>query len=271
MESIIYSVLAKAASDPEFVEKLRNDFYRTLNEEGIFDAKQTGLLQLYLSRFLDYDQLATQNATLQQTIASYQFSPFASEAYRQKMEFFMTDQLESTRITSNGFKSGLVDSLEQIKQGFRSAMIMYTVAFYVGIAMILAALLFAWLKNGSLLPIAFAGLGTADLIAYFITKPPLDLQKSRANLAQLQTAYYNWFIDLFNWNSAAGGGDAMIEQYRKVSEMTLYNTEQTMRMIEDYCEIATNTTPLKKNKKESPGTALNQTDNGDIAQPSAEQ
>ncbi|PKO98230.1 MAG: hypothetical protein CVU14_08420 [Bacteroidetes bacterium HGW-Bacteroidetes-9] len=236
-----YGVLVKAINDESFRNNLKTDFYKTLSTEGITDADEVSMLQIVLSRVIGYDDLLIQNNTLQQTISNYQVSPFASDAYRQKMEFFMTDQLETTRQTSNGFKSGLVDSLHQIKQGFRSAMIMYTVAFYVGIGLILAAVVFAWLGKGSLLPIAFAGLGVADLIAYFITKPPLELQKSRANLAQLQTAYYNWFIDLFNWNAVASGGETMINQYKIVSEMTLKNTERTMKMIEDYCEIASNT------------------------------
>lgn len=234
----IYGILTKTIHDEAFRNGLKSDFNGTLESEGITGANEVNLLQVILSRVIGYDELAAQNTTLQQNLAAFQISPLASEAYRQKMEFFMTDQLETTRLTSNSFKSGLVDSLVQIKQGFKSAMIMYTVAFYVGIGLILTAVVYAWFKEGSLLPVAFAGLGVADLIAYFITKPPLDLQKSRANLAQLQTAYYNWFIDLFNWNSVANGGDAMISQYKKVSEMTLRNTERTMKMIEDYCEIA---------------------------------
>jgi hypothetical protein len=137
-------------------------------------------------------------------------------------------------------------------------MVMYTVAFYVGILLILAALVFAWFKGESLLPVAFAGLGVADLIAYFITKPPLDLQKSRANLAQLQTAYYNWFIDLFNWNSIINSGEEMIHLYKKVSDMMMRNTERTMKMIEDYCEIASSDNAAAKNpglnpKNQEPG------------------
>ncbi len=256
--SEIYGILAKTINDETFRENLKANFNEALEGEGITGSDEVNLLQIVLSRVIGYDGLLARNETLQQNIKEYQFSPLASEAYRQKMEFFITDQLETTRQTSNSFKSGLVDSLVQIKQGFKSAMIMYTVAFYVGVGLILAAVVFAWLRGESLLPVAFAGLGVADLIAYFITKPPLDLQKSRANLAQLQTAYYNWFIDLFNWNSVASGGDAMISQYKKVSEMTLRNTERTMKMIEDYCEIASagNVKPSSKAGalKENAGT-----------------
>jgi hypothetical protein len=254
--SEVYEILTKAVNDESFRNNLKTDFYKAMEGEGVSGADEVNLLQVILSRVIAYDELLAQNGVLQQNLATYQFSPLASEAYRQKMEFFMTDQLETTRLTSNSFKSGLVDSLVQIKQGFKSAMIMYTVAFYAGIGMILAAFVFAWFRGESLLPVAFAGLGVADLIAYFITKPPLDLQKSRANLAQLQTAYYNWFIDLFNWNSVASGGDAMIGQYKKVSEMTLRNTERTMKMIEDYCEIASTGKEKTGIKKDDPAKVI---------------
>ena len=230
-------IAARAINDESYREMLRTDFYGEMARQSVNDANEIALLQNLLTRVVDYESHLAQIASMQDTIGKMQFSPAASEKYRQKFEDFSIDQLETTQKTSNKFKEGLVDSLDQIKHGFKTAMIMYTVAFYVGILLIVASLVFAWFRGGSLLPIAFAGLGVADLIAYFITKPPLDLQKSRANHAQLQTAYYNWFIDLYNWNSILGLGDPAIAVYGKVSEKTLRNTERTMKMIEDYCEL----------------------------------
>lgn len=234
----LMAVVVQAINEPAFRDILRTDFLGELNRQGIHDQEEIRLLDVLLTRVISYDPHVNQIKELQDSVAKLQYSPLTSQKYRDQLEQFAINQLKSTELTSDSFKNGLINSLDQIKRGFNTAMIMYTVAFYVGILLILAAVVFAWFKGESLLPIAFAGLGVADLIAYFITKPPLDLQKSRANLAQLQTAYYNWFIDLFNWNSIINSGEEMIHMYKKVSDMMMRNTERTMKMIEDYCEIA---------------------------------
>lgn len=240
------AVVVQAMNEPAFLDILRTDFLGELNRRGIHDPEEIRLLEFLLTRMISYDPHINQIKGLQESVAKLQFSPLSSQKYRDQLEQFAVNQLRSTELTSDSFKNGLINSLDQIKKGFNTAMIMYTVAFYVGILLILAAVVFAWFKGESLLPIAFAGLGVADLIAYFITKPPLDLQKSRANLAQLQTAYYNWFIDLFNWNSIVNSGEEMIHMYRKVSDMMMRNTERTMKMIEDYCEIASSDNAVSK-------------------------
>lgn len=243
----IMTVVVQAMNEPAFRDTLRTDFLGELNRQGIHDQEEIRLLDVLLTRIIAYDPHVSQIKDLQESVAKLQFSPLTSQKYRDQLEHFAVNQLRSTELTSDSFKNGLINSLDQIKRGFNTAMVMYTVAFYVGILLILAALVFAWFKGESLLPVAFAGLGVADLIAYFITKPPLDLQKSRANLAQLQTAYYNWFIDLFNWNSIINSGEEMIHLYKKVSDMMMRNTERTMKMIEDYCEIASSDNAAAKN------------------------
>ncbi len=92
-----------------------------------------------------------------------------------------------------------------------------------------------------MLPIVFGGLGIADIIAYFITKPPLDRQRSRANLAQLQAAYFNFFVDVYNWNSHLGHltqtGQINFKNVKDVSDILIQNTDKTMELIEKYCEL----------------------------------
>jgi hypothetical protein len=118
-------------------------------------------------------------------------------------------------------------------------MVMYTVAFYLGIALVLSAIAMAFVKDKPLLPIVFGGLGMADLIAYFITKPPQELQFSRARLAQLQAAFFNWFIDYTNWNgvlrTSTEEGRADLQFFKTVSSILMEHTEKTMSLIDTYC------------------------------------
>ncbi|MGA9670211.1 MAG: hypothetical protein WBQ94_13445 [Terracidiphilus sp.] len=138
------------------------------------------------------------------------------------------EQHDTTLQTADSFKSGLRDTVKQIERGFRSTMMMYTVAFYLGVGMILAAVAMAFVQQKSLLPIVFGGLGIADVIAYFITKPPQDLQFSRARLAQLQAAFFNWFIDYTNWNGVlmtwTQNGRADFQSLKAVSAILMEHT-----------------------------------------------
>lgn len=148
-------------------------------------------------------------------------------------------QQASTLETAESFKSGLRNTVVQIERGFRSTMIMYEVAFYLGVGLILAAILMAFVKEQSLLAIAFGSLGIIDIIVYFITKPPQDLQFSRARLAQLEAAFFNWFIDYTSWNGAmmnlAQQGRLDFNAMTKISNTLMEHTEKTMELIDKYC------------------------------------
>jgi hypothetical protein len=145
-----------------------------------------------------------------------------------------TAQQRSTLETADSFKGALRDTVKQIERGFRTTMVMYTVAFYLGVGLIVAATVMAFIKDKPLLPIVFGTLGIADVIAYFITKPPQDLQFSRARLAQLQAAFFHWFMDYTNWNGLLmDQGDE--DSLKRVSAVLMANTEKTMELIDTYC------------------------------------
>ncbi len=81
------------------------------------------------------------------------------------------------------------------------------------------------------------------VIAFFITQTPQQLQRSRSDLAQLQAAYFNWFGDIYNWNSVlalvgqSGNLQDILKVMKEVSATMLENTATTMKLIEDYCEF----------------------------------
>ena len=146
---------------------------------------------------------------------------------------------ESTLQTADSFKRGLSNTVKQIEHGFQATMIMYMVAFYLGIGLIVAATAMAFMNHTAMLPIVFGTLGMADILTYFITKPPQDLQFSRARLAQLQAAFYNWFMNYSNWNGALAmltqQGHADVNLLKTVSATLMEHTEKTMDLIDTYC------------------------------------
>jgi hypothetical protein len=213
-DDAVFALIREAVEDPTFFERLPADLGEVLTQRGITeperrDAVERVIVALGLSR--------TDNGAA----ASYQA------------------QHDTTLETADSFKSALRDTVKQIEVGFRTTMVMYTVAFYLGVGLIVAAVVMAFVRDKALLPIVFGSLGMADVIAYFITKPPQDLQFSRARLAQLQAAFFNWFIDYTNWNGVlmdmTQEGKASMTDVKTVSAILMEHTEKTMALIDTYC------------------------------------
>lgn len=208
-----FTLIQEAVHDPSFFQRLVTDSDEIFKERGIVDPALREDVKLVIAGLAS----RAENATA----ASYQA------------------QHDTTLQTADSFKSALRDTVQQIEGGFRATMVMYSVAFYLGVALIVSATVMAFLKEKSLLPIVFGTLGMADMIAYFITKPPQDLQFSRARLAQLQAAFFNWFIDYTNWNGVlmtwTQDGKAELQTIKTVSEILMQHTEKTMALIDTYC------------------------------------
>lgn len=213
---IAYGIIRRAVADSSFLEKLSEDPDVLISREGITDPKERSELKDLLYIIAG----AQQNSTLSRFIAS---------------------QLKSTSETADAFKTGLRKTVEQIDTGFRWTMIMYMVAFYLGVGMIVFSIAFAIIMEKTLLPLVFGGLGVADVIGFFIAKPPQHLQSKRANLAQLQAVYFNWFVDVYNWNSylcTLGQSNSLdYEKVKQISATLLENTDRTMSLVEKYCKF----------------------------------
>ena len=176
-----------------------------------------------------------------------------NEAYRllsPVLEFqkYQIDMLESKKISENrinevndSFRDGITEANKQTIRGFSYTMLMYQVAFYFGILMLLASLAFALITNRSLFPILFGSVGTLTILAFFITKPPQQLQESRSKQVQLNAAFYSWFIELYNWNSyyvqfGAKGEQVTLEDMTTVSNLQIDHTERLMKLISERLE-----------------------------------
>ena len=217
---IAYSIVQKVVTDKAFMQALIADPDGTITKEGITDPAEAMQLKQALIPLLTGMRAGTQAG---------------------EMNALLLDQLKSTLETANRMKSGLRDTVDQIESGFRYSMVMYMVAFYLGVLLILGSAVLVVVRGDSLLPAVFGTLGIADVITYFVTRPPQNLQASRADLTQLQLLFFNWFNDFFNWNSylsdLAKAGKVDYNLMHKVSTTMLENTDKTMSLIEQYCEL----------------------------------
>lgn len=159
---IAYSIIRRAVADNVFLQTLTDNPDDAIKKEGITNSKELSELKQLLFTLFDTKQ---RNATLY---------------------MFIANQLKSTSEIADAFKSGLKRTIDQIDIGFRWTMIMYMVAFYMGIGLIITSIAFAVVLDKTLLPIIFAVIGVVDIVGFFVKKPSQRLQGSRADLAQLR-------------------------------------------------------------------------------------
>ena len=157
-------------------------------------------------------------------------------------------------------KEGLVAVVKQIEQGYERVMQMYTVAFYIGIIMVLMSVFASLVLRSDTSALTLGELGMADIIASHIDRPAQELQNSRGNLAQLQAAFFNWINDSYNGNrylrlmDEEATSDKHLPSFNAVCEVSdkmVHNTERMMEMIENYCEIS----EKKRNREKTSKTA----------------
>lgn len=139
-------------------------------------------------------------------------------------------QEKQAKKVSDHINDSLIETLNQITKGFKIVMIMYTIAFYFGILLIIIAVLpiFFNISNETYSAI-FGGLGIIDLTAFLVFKPAEDLQYSRGNLARIMTAFTTWINDLKQWikyiDNKANDVDPKIslDEMIKISELNIKN------------------------------------------------
>ncbi len=216
---IAFDLIRNTATNPGFLQMVLQQPDQVVRQAGITDLVQVQELT----------QLLTLTARGIQ--ASNEFGQLA------------INQMKTTMQTADAFKTALRKTIDQIDSGFQSSMTMYQVAFYLGITLMVVSIPFAMWTGKSILGLAFAGIGVADLIGFFITQPPKDIQYSRAHLAQLQAALFNWFNDSYNWNAYLqtlnGSHTDVFPRVKEVSDTLLNNTERMMGLIDKYCAVTT--------------------------------
>lgn len=156
--------------------------------------------------------------------------------FKKSMEFIQSNA-KNTYDTMMSLKTSLQDVIGDAKKAYKYVLWMYVVAFYIGIGLIITAIVFA-AYGKTILSIAFGTVGLVDIITHFVFKPPLELQNSRANLAQLMVILTNWFSDVMNLNSyySMVGQQVTFDLVEKISTIQNKNTELMLELIEKYCE-----------------------------------
>ncbi len=220
-DEIAYRIITRALNDQSFFESLKLNAIEAINNEGISDSNEVRKL------------IGVINLIITGSISSNNSLKLLDEQ--------LQEQRGTTFAVANAMKKAIQITVKQIDDAYSSTMLMYTVTFYLGITLVILAAIVAVISKDTLLPTIFGTLGIADLVAFLITKPPERLQNSRASLAQLQGAFFNWFTDVYNWNTYLSllqqQNKLELTQMQQISDILMTNTDKTMSMLQKYCKL----------------------------------
>lgn len=223
-----YHLVQRFLFDPAFYQATLTNAEQALQQQGVTDA-------------------ATQQeliAVFNQLQMGHQFAALQNEETK-KMNALLQDSTLDTMQTANSFKASIRNTLQQINTGYKVVMGMYMLAFITGVGLVIAAIVMAVTKQQQLLSIVFGSLGTLEILVFFFTKPPLQLQSSRIRHAQLEMAFYSWFVDVFNINSyfisINGKTDdpAVYERFKEMVDKQLTHTKETLQALKDFTASTT--------------------------------
>lgn len=146
---------------------------------------------------------------------------------------FSGDSLKGMR---KELENRILTVIDEVADGFRKVMKMYSVVFYTGLGLIIFSVLATLYFRDNMFVLFFGGAGVADIVAFFIFKPAEDLQRSRANLAQLVSAFLTWYNDTHNWNQVLAKEllkqEYELQVFKEVSKRSIVNTITIMSAIE---------------------------------------
>jgi hypothetical protein len=188
---------------------------------------------------MEQDDMSPDSVTgVQEILSSFQFAiantPEAIKAREKSLEDQQRASNEALDVFS-ALKTALSSNIRETTNAFVQTMWMYMISFYMGVALVLSAIVLGVLgKYGTVVPSLFGGLGTANIIAFFFTKPPERLQSSRASLAQMQCAMLSWYSDFYNDQVILikKGNRLGSKEWETSAKEYLHRTDDWMKMLQ---------------------------------------
>lgn len=168
-------------------------------------------------------------------------------------------------------KNTLSDTLEESRKSQHVAKYMFIATFSLGLILIGFSIYFAF-RGQNFLAITFGSFGMLDIIAHLVADPPLKMQDSRSNYAQLTIGMLAWFNDMLDksgmatqnqklnenyqnspenkWNEKLNANKQALENYLAISDAQINNTIKLLRIIDDVAEPTKKAPPKKAEAKE---------------------
>lgn len=139
-------------------------------------------------------------------------------------------------------KKSLIKNATGTLAAFNRVIVIYTIAFIIGVGLIATAVVFGAMGK-TVLAVSFGAIGLIDIITYFVKLPANKIQESRSNLSQLQVVLLVWLKDFINNEAICSrrlnSANPSIAEYKELAEINIDNTGKLLRFIETMAEPKT--------------------------------
>ena len=206
-----------------------------INEEGLSEDNMRSIIGIK-QRLILLDQLQTKDT-------------------KELNEELRKSQKQTFKIIKE-LKASLESTLIKNEKNHTLAIAMFTLTFLLGFVLIGVAVYFG-VQGQQVLSIAFGSFGIINIIAHLIADPPLKVQDSTSNYAQLTAASLTWFSDFVDKSAMLGANNQLgaqiqgssidvnsrlivqekiLNNYLVLSGAQIDNTVRILRLIEEIAE-----------------------------------
>ena len=125
-----------------------------------------------------------------------------------------------TFIVIKELKKTLISTLKESKSSQFIIKLMYVSTFLLGLILIGIAVYFG-IKGQEILSLAFGSFGMLSIVTFLIKDPPLKIQDSRSNYAQLTSGVLGWFSDLINTEVMIAANDTLNKEIQAFPDLDI--------------------------------------------------
>lgn len=168
----------------------------------------------------------------------------------------MMESQSQTFVVIDELKNSLKDTLKESKKAQSITKYMFVLTFTLGFVLIAFSIYFAMLGQQTM-AIVFGSFGFADIIAHLIADPPLKIQDSRCNYAQLTAGILSWFNDMIDKSATVVANNQLslaiqnmnidvdtrlrvqkdlLANYLQLSDAQINNTVKILSLIDEVAE-----------------------------------
>lgn len=156
-------------------------------------------------------------------------------------------QTEFLQRLLNQSSKSVSDAIRQVILGYHASFFMYIILFSTGIFLLVFALIYT-ITGGYFTSLATGIVGTVEVVYTLSGKTTDKLQNSRADLIQLQTAFYAWINEVYHWNLLLDASQLFKSDSSTESENTAFHQKMDdFKKVSDHYRECTETMLIQIN------------------------
>jgi hypothetical protein len=228
----VWAVVGRAKLDGDFSGRLVHDFEGAVREAGYALSPD----ELQAAKAAISDSAGPQQQTvppLQEITDGFRFQ---QEETRTRIKAQTARMIELNQFTVDTLKQTIGHSAST----YRKITLMNQAMFWMGVSLFAFAVFYSAVFHDLQYGGAFAGLGTASFVGFFVLGPIQKTQVALSNLIQAEIAFMNYFEQMSFLENYAGAPTATgvldPDRIEKASELLQKRSQQTIELLERYLE-----------------------------------